>query len=348
MYRSEPLVSVLLPCFNARRWIGAATDSILQQTVSDFEVVLVDDGSERTSYEAVASIAASDRRIRLVRNERNEGIVAALNRAIAESRGDYIARMDADDIAVANRLERQLEFIGATGTDLCGSWFVEFGRGIARAVRWPHTEEAVRVALLFQNTMCHPTLMGRREVFESFKYRETYRLAEDYDFVVRAAGKYRVGNVPEILLHYRRHSQQATFSSRDAMERIACQVRRDALEYAGIVATAEEQRLHNLIRAPYSILNFDDLLGIERWLIKLVRLAPSRPVREVIGSQWVRACVRAAPLGRLMWHAFLRSPLREFLQNDTVVRWDLRALAFLKWDYRSRPFETFRRFGLSA
>jgi hypothetical protein len=131
------------------------------------------------------------------------------------------------------------------------------------------------------------------------------------------------------------------------MELITRRIRLQALRSQDIEATAEEQRLHNLIRAPSSITTIDDLEGIEAWLLRLHELQIDPLAKLVVASQWVRACIRAAPLGRQMWRAFRASPLR-MAADKSMVNMDLRALSLLKLDYGSKTFEVMRRFGLSA
>jgi glycosyltransferase involved in cell wall biosynthesis len=343
-----PLVSIVMPCFNAGRWLGAALDSLQRQTLREIEIVAVDDASTDGTPALLADRARADPRIRPVRLERNAGPGTAANRGVAEARGAFIARLDADDEALPQRLEVQLGFLRQTGVDLCGSWFVEFGRGITRAVRWPHAEAAVKAGLLFQNPICHPTLMARREVFERHPYAPDSRLAEDYDLLSRASTEFRLASVPRVLVRYRRHPAQASEAGRDAMEAVTRSIRLANLARQGISATPGEQRLHNLIRAPASITSLDDLRGIERWLGKLLAAHADPDARQVIASQWIRACIRAAPLGRAMWRAFRASPLREAAGGGGGADVDLRILAALKLDYRGRAFSALRRLGLSA
>jgi glycosyltransferase involved in cell wall biosynthesis len=286
--------------------------------------------------------------VKLLRNQQNLGIVASLNRGIDVAQGRYIARMDADDICFPHRFARQIDFLERTGHDVCGSWFIEFGQGIPRTVRWPHTDAALRAAMLFQNSICHPTIMARREVFDQFRYREGYKLAEDYDLFVRAMTRFRFANVPEPLLRYRRHPQQATQAARAAMEMVTRRIRREALEQHGIEPSEEELRLHQLIRSPSSIVDIADLMGIEAWLIKLHQSYADPEGRQVIASQWIRACIRAAPLGQAMWRAFEASALLRSTSVSKGTWLDLRALSVLKLDYSSRPFAALRRIGLSA
>lgn len=341
-----PLVSIVMPCFNAGRWLGAALDSLRRQTHRELEIVTVDDGSSDDTPGLLAQHARADPRIRPVRLERNMGPGAAANRGVAESRGQFVARLDADDEAMPERIEVQLAFLQQTGVDLCGSWFVEFGQGITRTVRWPHLEPAVKAGLLFQNPICHPTVMARRQVFERHPYGPDSRLAEDYDLFSRASAEFRLANVPRALTRYRRHPGQASEAGRDAMEAVTRSIRLANLVRLGIAATPEEQRLHNLIRAPASIRSLDDLHGIECWLGKLHAVHADPDARQVVAAQWIRACIRAAPLGRAMWRAFRASPLREAAGAGADV--DLRILATLKLDYRGGSFAWLRRLGLSA
>lgn len=342
------LISVILPFHNASQWLPAAVHSLSNQTGTLYEIIVIDDGSSDCGSALIEQKTRAGLPLRLIRNERNLGIVASLNRGLDVAQGRFIARMDADDICMPNRLARQVTFLEDTGTDVCGSWFVEFGQGPPRTVRWPHTQSALRAAMLFQNSICHPTVMARREVFERFRYREEYRLVEDYDLFGRACAEFRMANVPEPLLRYRRHPQQATQAKRDAMEAVTQRIRLEILHRQGFKATPNEQRLHNLIRAPYSIRDLDDLRGIETWLFKLHAAHEDEDARRVIASQWMRACIRAAPLGRAMWKAFRASPLREAAGVSATTILDLAALAASKLDYRSAPFAILRRFGLSA
>jgi glycosyltransferase involved in cell wall biosynthesis len=348
MLNENPQVSVVFPFHNAERWLDTSLGSLLDQRGITMEIIAIDDGSTDASLKIVRRAASSNSSIRLLQNEDNLGIVASLNYGLDAARGLFVARMDADDICMPDRLAHQVAFLEKSGCDICGSWFVEFGQGIPRMVRWPHTESALRAAMLFQNTICHPTVMARREVFKHLRYREEYRLVEDYDLFGRACGDFRMANVPEPLLRYRRHSEQVTQSKRDAMEMVTKRIRLEVLERQGFKATADEQRLHNLIRAPYSIRNLDDLRGIEAWLIKLHTSHRHEDARLVIASQWIRAYVRAAPLGKAMWRTFCASPLRTAADVKTAVKFDLALLAAAKFDYRSAPFAALRRFGLSV
>jgi glycosyltransferase involved in cell wall biosynthesis len=343
-----PTTSVIMPVHNGSKWLKQALTSILDSKDDSVEVIVIDDGSTDESAAIIKSMMATHHALKLITNSSNLGIVASLNRGLQAARGRFIARMDADDITMPSRFSRQIHYLEQTGCDLCGTWFIEFGQGIPRTVRWPHDEDAVRAAMLFQNTILHPTILARREVFEEFQYREEYRLAEDYDLLTRVCSKFRVANLPEPLLRYRRHPRQATQARRAAMEDVTRRIRIQALRQQGFDPSPEEERLHNLVRAPVSIRNQRDLRGIETWLLKLHQACGSKRARDIVASQWVRACIRAAPLRGAMWDSFRGSALYTAAGVNIGTGIDVYLLSRLGLDYRSKSFEALRRLGISA
>jgi hypothetical protein len=278
----------------------------------------------------------------------NRGIIAALNAGLDAAQGEFIARMDADDLCEPTRFECQLGYLAQHQLDLCGTWFIEFGQGLRRVMRWPHTIPAVRAAMLFQNTLCHPTVMARRVVFDRLRYREDYRLVEDYDVWSRACVEFRVANQPEALLQYRRHGQQASTVKRETMDAVNRRIREETLRRQGFSASDAELRFHHQIRASASIYALEDLQGIEAWLRKLHDAHTDPDARRVIASQWTRACIRAAPLGRAMLRTWGSSPLRGLSGAGARADWDLATLATARLHYGSPLFSILRRLGLSA
>lgn len=344
----NPLVTVIIATYNEANYLESSITSVLSQSLRETEVLVIDDGSTDKSMDVIQRLASSDGRIRTIRLSENSGPSVARNIGLDEARGKWIAIMDADDICVPQRFATQIQFLESTNVDLCGSWFVEFGQGPSRTVRWPHTQDALRASMLFQNSICHPTVMARRRVFDRYHYNPKYRLAEDYELFSRAQADFNMANVPKVLVRYRRHPKQATQSQRDAMEDVAKDIRIKVLANQEIVATEEEKRLHNLIRAPQSIYSMNDLGRIEAWLLKLVSHFDHPEAQRAIASQWTRAAVRAAPLGWAMWRHYRSSPLHKLLENRRIAAAvDLAILATLRLDYRSSAFELLRRLGTS-
>lgn len=201
------LVSVLMPCYReSSKDFTEALKSILEQTYTRIEVVVVfDDPDNNTLYDIAQNASAQDSRIRLVRNERNLGLSNSLERAFKVSRGQYICRMDSDDISEAQRIERQLAYLEEHELDLVGSYLTaidEDGNRLYLVDSIPTSGKGVKRSLMIRNCVPHPSWFGRRSVFE-MGYRPV-QLAEDYDLLLRAELEgFSIGNVPEPLIRYR-------------------------------------------------------------------------------------------------------------------------------------------------
>ncbi|MGO5179081.1 glycosyltransferase [Collinsella sp. LCP21S3_E4] len=204
---SLPLVSVLMPCYRETAdEFSESLDSILLQTYSRIEVIIVfDDPNNDVLYRIAESRADYDNRIRLIKNERNLGLSKALTKAFEFSHGEYICRMDSDDISVKYRIEHQFDYLRENNLDLIGSYLNainENGEVLYLVDAIPSSAASVKRALAIRNCVPHPSWFGKRAVFE-LGYRSV-PLAEDYDLLLRAlqAG-FSVGNVPEPLIYYR-------------------------------------------------------------------------------------------------------------------------------------------------
>ena len=208
-----PMVSVLVPVRDGARFLRAAIESVLAQTLKDFELLIVDDGSQDETPEIVAEAARRDPRIKALSQPRT-GLVAALNRGIAAARAPLIARLDADDIALPERLARQTETMEREpGLGLLGSFAEEiYEQGRALRTRKPPVSHAALVAALqCGNPFVHSTVMFRYHLVRALGgFRAALEAAEDYDLWLRVAERARVGNLPETLVQYRTHPQSVT------------------------------------------------------------------------------------------------------------------------------------------
>lgn len=202
------LVSVIMSTYNeSEGYIRASVSSVLSQTLSDLEFIIVIDNPENeAAVRTVNAFAAEDSRVRVLCNERNLGLVRTLNRAITAAKGRILARMDADDIALPQRLEKQLAFMEREGFDIVGAatQYVDENGTLTGGGHTYRTEEQLLRLLQFENGLCHPTWMVRREVYEQLNGYRDIDSCEDYDFLLRAIEKgYRLGMVDEVLLYYR-------------------------------------------------------------------------------------------------------------------------------------------------
>lgn len=290
-----PKISVIMPVHDAGRFLEPALDSILRQSLSDFELICVDDGSTDGSVDVLERKAHGDARLVVLR-QAHGGIVAALNAGIAVARAELIARMDSDDLAAPERLERQAAYLDRhQELALVGSAYQiidEHDRPQA-VVRPPVAPDAVRSALAKGNCLAHPTVMMRRAALEAVSggkgpYRRVFRYAEDYDLWLRLSERAPLGNLPDVLLRYRRRFDAVRF------EQIAQQVR----------STLAAQRVAEARRAgaPDEAATWPDLtpqhletLGIDlarqRREICRVALAYARQARRAGHSAAVAACL---------------------------------------------------------
>jgi glycosyltransferase involved in cell wall biosynthesis len=203
----QPTIDVLVPAYNVARFIGESLASIQAQTIRDFRVIVVDDGSTDETLSIVEHFARTDPRIAIVRSPSRGGIVSALNLGLTKCYAPYIARMDADDIAMPERLEKQLHFLlSHPDVALVGSatdTMNESGEGVGMS-RAPLTERAVMKSLLFGPPCLHPTWFARRELYEKLSgYRQLVG-AEDYDFLLRAVTSgFKIANLSDHLMRMR-------------------------------------------------------------------------------------------------------------------------------------------------
>lgn len=209
----SPTVSVVMPAYNAETYLREAIDSILAQTYTDFEFIIINDGSTDRTKEIIQSY--TDPRIVYLENEKNSGICVTLNKGLDAARGRYIARMDADDISMPHRLATQVAFmdshpeIGVTGTHM--QLMDENGK--PRQVFMNSTDPyACYVDLLFGASVGHPTVMMRKSILtdHNLEYEDYFRGMEDYYLWWELARHTRISNIPQTLLHYRCHGGQVT------------------------------------------------------------------------------------------------------------------------------------------
>ena len=207
-----PKVSVVMPAYNAEKYIGEAIESILNQTFADFEFIIIDDGSTDRTKEII--LEYDDPRIVLLENEKNSGIVVSLNKGLDAAVGEYIARMDADDIAVPKRLQIQTEYMEQhPEIGVLGSGIHIFGANIEPYDRVYTTNAAqLKAELIFNSCVAHPTVMMRRAVLKQGKlyYKSEFAGAEDYCLWWDISKISNIATLPNILLNYRVHSTQIT------------------------------------------------------------------------------------------------------------------------------------------
>jgi glycosyltransferase involved in cell wall biosynthesis len=266
-------VSVVVPFLDAGAHLGEALDSISCQTYSNFEVLAVDDGSADQSREIVDQFAQRDGRFRLLANKYDKGIVGALNTGLDHARGTFVARMDADDIALQNRLFAQVKFLEShSQIALCGSFVRTFGATTPTTWALPTDHRDIKATMLFHGAIAHPAVMLRRAAFEraNLRYDQDFVFAEDLELWERASQTILFANVPRILMRYRVNSAGVTAVRRDVQLSRTEQILHRAVSRLGIEPDAEEWRVH-LDLANHGIIAGDERIALaRRWFDRII------------------------------------------------------------------------------
>jgi GT2 family glycosyltransferase len=208
MITSTPAISVLMPVYDAGRFLAPAIDSILAQTFSDFELIAIDDGSRDGSGEVLAQFAARDSRIRVFAQD-NQGIVATLNRALQLARAPLLARMDADDLSRPDRFAKQIGFLRQHPDVAAVSGAIDYvdeSGTYLRSAFFPTLPATIAAELLQRPCVCHAPVMARTAVLRSLGgYRKQVQYAEDYDLFLRMSEVAQIANLPDVLYAVRLH-----------------------------------------------------------------------------------------------------------------------------------------------
>ncbi|RWO75348.1 MAG: glycosyltransferase family 2 protein [Mesorhizobium sp.] len=243
---AAPLVSVLLPIYNAGPYLAAALASILRQDYDRLEIIATDDGSTDNSLQILQNFRRSDNRISIVSRE-NRGLIATLNEGLAVARGDLVARMDADDIAYPWRLSRQVAlFNQRPDLALCGAG-VDFllGKRIVKGLPDPVLQENILGILsMFFTIFMHPTVVFNRNAIKDgdLYYNESYTHAEDFDLFRRLTDRYPAAMIPENLIAYRIHGDSVTNRHKRELRRTHLKIVAETLEREGLAPNARDLR----------------------------------------------------------------------------------------------------------
>lgn len=202
----NPLVSVIIPCYNCERYVQQAVDSIINQTYSNLEILLADDGSNDGTNAILKRIAITDSRIKVIENESNLGIVETLNKLVKLSNGNYIARMDADDFSFPQRIEREVSLlennpdVGICG---CDAFIINENGKIVDKMIMPHSSKEIDAFKQVDSPFIHPNILIRSHIIKSLLYRKEYQSAEDYELWLRVLEKTHGENIQSPLFCYR-------------------------------------------------------------------------------------------------------------------------------------------------
>jgi glycosyltransferase involved in cell wall biosynthesis len=205
--KNKPLVSIIMPVKNAGKFVGAALQSIIDQTYKNWEMIVVDDGSSDKTGSILKKFANRDKRITVIVHKRSKGIGASLNLALTKTKGRFIARMDGDDIALPNRLEVQVSFlqkhrqIVAVGGQ---TEMIDAQGEIFAFKHFPTEAKKLREMIMWMVPIQHPIMMARATAYKQSRYDESFVTAEDVGMFMQLLQYGEFGNVPEVVYQYRK------------------------------------------------------------------------------------------------------------------------------------------------
>lgn len=276
----QPLVTIAMPVYNAERYIKKAIDSILQQTYTNWELVMVNDGSIDHTEEKILSY--SDPRIRYFKNDVNSGIVKTRNRCLELARGKYIAVLDNDDIALPKRLKMQVGFLEANNDyGVCGSYWeiIDNNDKLLAKVEIPSTDSEIKTYQLFNNCFCASTVMMRAELVKEAKYQDGSDMLEDFNLYHRLYHLTKFASLPHFLTQYRTHGKNESFKKYDALMALRKKMDATILSRLNIPFTEEELTMHtHFVNGRFSYFKKKGTLQLlELWLLKIKQLLEQRP-----------------------------------------------------------------------
>ena len=243
-------ISVVMSVFNPEEdYLKEAIESILNQSFTSFEFIIVDDGCCANIHNILLAYQEQDERVIIIDNERNVGLTKSLNRAIVRTRGKYIARMDADDISYKTRLQVQYQYmekhpdVGAVG------YFTSDGHRVQKWT-WFASSEWRQVNMLFINCgIAHPSAFMRKDIFDKYgiMYNEQYKMAQDYDLWINLLKVSKIEVYPKVLLLYRKHTKQISSDSKREQDIYRDRIKINSLlELCANVTEAEIQQFLNV------------------------------------------------------------------------------------------------------
>jgi glycosyltransferase involved in cell wall biosynthesis len=313
----NPLVSVVIPAFNAERYVSEAIDSILTQTLTDFELIVVDDGSIDNTPSVLADYATRDNRI-VVRRLTNSGVATSMNVGCELARGKYIARMDADDRCEARRLALQVDLLERRpDIAICGTGMFALEAGKQIALRFPTDPDIAKSTLPFQLSVAGASIMFSRDWYLScgVKHDSTVGATDDYLFIVECSTHSRFMSLSQPLYFYRTHQEQVTRRESDKQQKFTRQIRLLQLNRLGLEPTEEELNTHEAI-SDWRLQGDEKTIdAAHNWLIKMkvansIRsLYPEPAFSSVLGNYWFALCLRHSALGLRIYRQFSKSPL---------------------------------------
>lgn len=318
-----PMVSVIMPVYNGEKYLNEAIDSILNQTYTDFEFIILNDGSTDKTEEIILSY--DDLRIVYVKNEENLQIVKTLNKGIALAKGKYIARMDADDISLPERFEKQMTFMkNNPDIDVCGTWMKTIGYKKDYLINYPISHNEIKSFMFFNSPMSHPTIFTKKSFYDEYQYSDEFNKVEDYHLWFRAVNTHIFANIPQVLFLYRLHNNMTTIEHNDVQVQKADKIRSFVLKQLNPRYSNEDNRLYiKFIRHEW---DEKSVKSIEPLLYRLIEdnkksnYSDDLALKSYLGEYWWQLFSVNTDKGMKVYTYFMSSDFRKN-SNISVIKY---------------------------
>lgn len=328
-------LTVFMPVYNGEKYLREAIESVLNQTLADFEFIIINDGSTDNSVKIIESY--QDKRIKLINNFKNMGLVFTRNRGLAESKTKYVAFLDCDDVAYPTRLKKQFDWLEKNPDfGLIGSW-VELidSNGKSTKITWKEalSPEEIPCFLLFKNCFTQSAIMIRKLALPEERYR-SFAPAEDFDLWIRIAQKWKTWNLPEVLIKYRKHQCGISSQQKEAQDQSINKIISWQLFNLKIIPNSEELEIHrtNYFYSGKNAVNFIEKR--EKWMEKVKeanlknKYYPESVFSNTISKLWLKSCSSNANLGLWIFKRFWQSPLKKinYANLKPIVKFFIKCL----------------------
>ena len=321
----SPKITVLMSVYNGEQHLREAVDSILDQTCQDFEFVIINDASNDRTKEILDSY--QDPKIIIIHNQKNLGLTKSLNIGLKKARGTYVARMDADDISLPNRLKKQEEFLNTHTDTVCvgGETIVIDESGKEHGVKkFLDNPDLIRFKMTVANQMAHPTVMFRKTtIMKNGGYDENFKYVQDFELWSKLLrGKYRFSNIPEPILLYRYHAfsiTQGASSKNPAYDFAAIVIKKNLSHYFKF--TEDECSLFLNSFHKHQVFTFRQVVSIWNFLSRFRRSYEKKEDPSPSALRHIKDFIFRKQLDAFQWYAKWRFGI---LYKIVVKIWKLR------------------------
>jgi len=331
-------VTVLMPVYNAESYLKEAIESILNQTYTDFEFLIINDGSTDSSKDIILSY--QDSRIRYIENETNIKLVATLNKGIDLARGKYIARMDADDISIITRLEKQVAFLDSQPKYVaCSSWVETFSDNKnSKLLKYEESHDGIKVKSLYQNHFCHGASLIRKNILieSNLRFDSNFIHSEDYYFFIKLSELGELFNLQETLLRVRHHDSNVSVLSRNIQYENSLIVIKYQLEQIGISTDNIDFNVYSRFFCSSFDLSKDEIERIENLIFTIIQAnKKSNYIQHQVlinyfFDKWFSLCLNSTKFGLWIYNKFTNSDISKLCKISKIDNLKLLVKASLK------------------